>query len=118
MAEENEDDTVDTTSETVETSNDEQFETSLRNYLDSPKGKKRGIKARRLRKFLDMKPSAKRTKFLKRFKAHAATLVHQEGMSAVADVDAIDWENINWDKIFENLMNLLEFILKIIPLFV
>ncbi len=93
------------------------FETSLRAFLDSPKGAKHRLKARRIRKFLDMKPSAKRTKFLERFKAHVATQLHQDGVTDTADVSAIDWQNINWDKVIETLTKIFEFIMKIIPLF-
>jgi hypothetical protein len=95
------------------------FEVSLRGYLDTLDSAHhlRRRQAKRLRRLLDAPHTHRRARKIAQLKAHLAVHLHAVGMTSTADVGAIDWQNINWDAVFDVLMKVFDFIMAILPLF-
>lgn len=114
-------DNLNPTGDAMKTTNEsgppDPFETSLRAFLETPEGKRHRIKSKILLRVLDLPASNKRTRFLDRLKAHVAVHLHQEGMTASADPTAIDWQNIDWAKVWDFVLKIVDLIMKFLPLF-
>jgi hypothetical protein len=81
------------------------FEQALREQLEADP--KRTLRARLLLEVLNRRPSKRRTWILNRLEAHAAAA------AGVEDQVGIDWGAINWQKLFETILQIL---LAILPL--
>lgn len=84
------------------------FEEALREQFTIRRGGKRLSRMeKRLKKLLDAKPSARRTRILERMERHArvALDLHEDAR--------IDWSKVDWSKVFDFVMKL---ILMLLPL--
>lgn len=90
------------------------FEKALRAELEARP--RLGISGRLIRRVLDMRPSKKRERILKRLEAHARTTVEVEAPAALAGAkagSAIDWSKVDWSKVFDMVLKV---IVAILPL--
>lgn len=86
------------------------FEQALREQIESS-GTRR-VRARRLLKVLNARPSARRTRVLARLERQAARFLEDEGVAAGRA--GIDWGAIDWAALFDRL---LKFLLSILDVF-
>ena len=83
------------------------FETALRQQIEETPVRKR--RAKKLLAVLDMEDGPRRQRILARLERHAAAHLELDGQ-----VGAIDWANIDWAKLFEQIFKLL---MMILPMF-
>lgn len=89
-----------------------QFEIELREQCQ----KRGGARARRVLRFLDRDPKGKAAQQLhaRRLKAmedRAASEVRMDAMRDGIELGAIDWSQIDWDKLFANIIKLIEMLI-------
>lgn len=82
------------------------FETALRAQIATRKATRR---AKRLLAILDAPRSRARTRRIERMERHAAAAA---GLNSTA---GIDWESIDWSKLFETILSIL---MKLLPLLI
>lgn len=84
------------------------FEEALREQFTLKRGGKRlTLWEKKLKKLLDAKPSARRTRLLNRMEGHVRVALGK------SPTEAIDWSKVDWNKVFDFIMKLL---LAILPL--
>jgi hypothetical protein len=88
------------------------FETALRAQVE--KRPRLGLKGRRILSVLNSRPSKRRARILARWEEVATAAVHAQAGTDPGKTGAIDWENIDWKKLFQTILELL---LKFLPLF-